>query len=285
MNQDLVKALVDKGGYSQIAAENEASGPRAAELVREFKVGTNQSGIGASSPTIDINSLYSNELNSAGVTEKQKQLDKLQSDLNTSIAQESDNPFISQSTLTGRIGKLRDKIGAQIDTLSNQISTSKSDAMNKVNLQLRQIDVNNTQTQQAMTNLNNYLSSGLLDNATTNDVVTLANQTGIPTSMIQNAISTRKTSNQNIQIKAVEDPNTGSIKFLTYGIDPVTGQPIVLGQQSVNGIVPVTKPVNLFPSTTNGSAWVVDNANVADGTSSGLNSDQNGSQLDISSLW
>lgn len=121
----------------------------------------------------------------AEISDKEKRLAAAESEIN-------DNPWNSESTRVGRVAKLRETAGNEINNLKNDLNTAINGINTKLNLQNQQYEINSTQTANAMKNIESYLSLGLLDNANEMDITALSQKTGVSPALIKSAIAARK---------------------------------------------------------------------------------------------
>lgn len=121
----------------------------------------------------------------ASISEKEKMLAEAESQIN-------DNPWNSESTRVGRIAKLRETAGNEINNLKNDLSTAMNNINTKLNLQSQQYEINTSQSADALKSVESYLSLGLLDNANEMDITALAQKTGVSPALIRSAIAARK---------------------------------------------------------------------------------------------
>jgi len=221
----LEQALIQRGGYNPIDAKNAAVGPRAAELAREFGVSTGVGagfGFGQTQPTIDLAAIYKASYESpeiqklnADITAKQKARDE-------AVAIVNDNPFYSEATRVGKVAKINEKYNDDATTLQNERAMKLADAEIKVNLAMKQYDINNQAYKDQLDLFNNLLSAGGLTNASGEEIASYALATGIPTSMIEGILAKQRQEaikpqvfentddNGNVTLSIV-DTNTGNI--------------------------------------------------------------------------
>ena len=146
-------------------------------------------------PTIDLPKIYQGLYDASGVSNTEKQLVDTQAKTNAAISAIKDNPYLSEATMGGRIGKLTDKSNADITNLKNDIATKKADIETQLNLQTKQFDINSQQAKQAFDQFQSLLSAGALDNASGQDIANLTRSTGLSSSMIESAIGVSKAKN------------------------------------------------------------------------------------------
>lgn len=121
----------------------------------------------------------------AEISEKEKKLAAAESEIN-------DNPWNSESTRVGRVAKLRETAGNEINNLKNDLSTAMNNINTKLNLQNQQYEMDTERSANALKSVENYLSLGLLDSANEMDITALAQKTGVSPALIKSAIAARK---------------------------------------------------------------------------------------------
>lgn len=156
-------------------------------------------------PPLDLPSLYSKLTASSGIQAKQDQLanyDKQFADAQSKI---NDNPFLAEANRVGRIQKLQNDYNANTTNIRNEIAMAKGDVQTQLDLNTKQFDINNQQTQQALQNFNTLLSSGALDNLSGTDISQLTSSTGLSSSMIQAAVNAQKAKNVSTSTISFDD--------------------------------------------------------------------------------
>lgn len=189
-------------------------------------VGTgNLSATGA--PTFDLiaatKAAYNTpEITAAGqnISDIQAKIDARQKALSDAQAGINDNPFYSEATRVGKSQQLTQQANNDLTVLNNQLTSAqgnlaslKADAAITVNAAQGQYNINEQAYKDNITQFNNLLSAGALDNASGQDIANLAVQTGIPTSMIQSMIQTSQKKNNPVQIVSSTD-NAGNLTLL-----------------------------------------------------------------------
>ena len=214
--------------------DTEAGGGLAAQLQRGIEDPTPEgagmgfgggmgAGFGGGAPaTLDVNKLYSDAMGSEEVTGLESEIQAKKTALTEALTNINDNPFYSEATRTGRIAKLEQQAGREIADLTDQLALKQADAQTKINIALKQYDINNQAYQQNLERLNFLISSGALSSASSNDIAQIAMSTGLSTEMIQGIQSTMAQSNMkptvitntdnagNVTVSIV-DGNTGNI--------------------------------------------------------------------------
>lgn len=169
---------------------------------------------------LDINSIYNSAYNNpdiAAANERIKMNNEAIMERRRALADAegtiNDNPFYSEGTRVGRVAKLQDRAQADIGNFinegqiaSNDLSRFKADAETKVNLALKQYDINRQEYQDNLSQFNMLLSSGALAGASDQDIAQIAQSTGISPNMLQSIIDTqRKASEVKPQLETLDD--------------------------------------------------------------------------------
>lgn len=189
-------------------------------------------GIGFQAPeTINLPKMYESLYASSGIRDTEADLNAKTMAYNEAVAKIKDNPYLSEATMTGRISKLDQKFGADSQAIKNDIATRKADIETKLNLETKQLDINNQATQQAWSQFNTLLSSGALNDASGEDIANLTRATGISSSMINSAINSNKKKDVQTQvIQSTDDSGNVTVSV----IDQNTGD--IINQQSLGAI-------------------------------------------------
>lgn len=196
-------------------------------------------GIGAlmsTKPTIDLTSVYNSAYNTPEVTaankaisDAQAEIDKAQQAHDEEIALINDNPLYSAARMVGKQEKVDKKFSADLSRLqtakalaADSLAKLKADAEIKVNLAMKQYDINNQAYKDQLDLFNTLLKEGALINASGSDIASYAVATGIPTSMIASIVAKQKndeikpqvitaTDNAGNMTAVVIDQNTGNV--------------------------------------------------------------------------
>ena len=163
-----------------------------------------------SKPAIpDFQNIYDTAV-ATGTKDSQAELDKLTSQLiegekarNEAVAKIGDNPYLSEATMTGRIAKIENKFGADRQTIVNQqtnaqnkIAVAKADAQVKLGIAQNQYNIQNQEYQQQVNQINQYLSSGMLNDISEQEMAQIATTIGMSPDMVKSIISTSKSKNE-----------------------------------------------------------------------------------------
>lgn len=204
-----------------------------------------------SQPTIDVQSVYDQafkapEIGVANteVSDIQAEIDALEEAYNNAKAIINDNPMYGATTMSGKEAKLRAKFSDDKNLLQNKkaiaqdnLAKLKADAEIKVNLALKQYDINNQAYKDKLSLFNTLLDAGALTNASGTDIATYAAATGIPTNMIQGIIDKQKKSEE-IKPQIITSTDDSGTMF-AVAIDPKTGS--ILYKTSLGKIDKATK--------------------------------------------
>lgn len=150
--------------------------------------------------TINLPKMYEDLYGSSGIRDIEADLNARTVAYNNEVAKIKDNPYLSEATMTGRIAKLDQKFAMDSASLRDQIATKKADIETKLNLQTKQLDINNQQTQMAWDQFNTLLASGALDNASGDTIAQITRSTGIPSDAIISAIGASKDKNNPVSV-------------------------------------------------------------------------------------
>lgn len=173
-------------------------------------------GAGFTAPsTINLPDIYQKLYETSAIKSTQEASDKLSQEmlaretaLNDAKMKINDNPFYSEATRTGRLAKLDEAYNADVQTLvkkqqvlQDKIATEKADIETKLNIEMKQFDINSQQAQLALSQFNTLLEMGALDGASGEDIANITRSTGISSQMIYSAIQTQK--QRNIQTSTI----------------------------------------------------------------------------------
>ena len=207
--------------------------------------GTSTGAFATAKPTINLQQVYDSafktpeiEAGNLAVTNAAAEIDKEQKAFDEQMAIIADNPLYSASRMTGKQAKLQDKFNANLsrlqkakDQVVSDLAIKKADAEVKVNLAMKQYDINNQSYKDQLDLFSSLLKEGALTNASGTDIASYAVATGIPASMIQNIVAKQKKD----EIKPTVLNNTDDNGNVTVTIiDQMTGD--VLSKSSLGRI-------------------------------------------------
>jgi hypothetical protein len=187
-------------------------------------------------PTVNLQQVYDNALNSGNVTGLQAQADAVQKQiddrrvaLTDATGKINDNPFYSEATRVGRVAKLNDVANSDINNFTNQlgiatgkVSAAKADAQVKLGIAQNQYNIDDANYKSNVNQVNQLLTSGMLNNSSPQDVASIATTLGMPLSAVQSIIDTSKSKDSKPQLTTIDDGTNQMI----VAIDPNTGEVI-----------------------------------------------------------
>ncbi len=177
--------------------------------------GSTGGGIGYQAPpTIDVNAIYQQAYNEAGIaalesslSAKQKEIDDRRRAFSEAEANVNENPLYAEATRVGRIRRLEEQAQRDINNyiseaqgIQNNIAMKKADVETKLNIALKQYDITRQSVADSVNQFNSLLQLGALNNASGADIAQIARSTGLTTSMIEGAISKAKQSDIKPQV-------------------------------------------------------------------------------------
>lgn len=163
------------------------------------------SGLGGSTPSLNLPGLYDSLSKSAGIPGMEADLTAKQTAFNDQTSKINDNPFLSESDRVGRIAKLTTDYNNDTLTGQNALTMAKQDIQTQLDLQTKQFDINSQVAQQSLSEFNTLLSSGALAGASGSDIAAITKATGISSSMIQAAISSQTAKDTPTSLTTVDD--------------------------------------------------------------------------------
>jgi hypothetical protein len=157
-------------------------------------VETAGTGVGyTTQPTIDLQSLYNQAYQTAGIADLQTKYSEMQKALTEAKGKNNDNPFLSEASRVGREAKLQKLFDERTANILSDIAMKKADVETQMNLATKQYDINTQASKDALNQFNSLLSAGALNNASGQDIANLTKATGLSSTMIQSAIKANKT--------------------------------------------------------------------------------------------
>ena len=202
-------------------------------------------GYGGGAPSINVEDLYRQAYDEAGIKADEDSLaGKLKTieDRRARLAEAetglNENPFYAEATRVGQVRRLQEQAQRDIEnytneanTIQNSISKKKADVETKLNLALKQYDITRQSVADSVNQFNSLLQLGALNNASGNDIASIARATGLTTGMIESAISKSKQS----EIKPQVIQSTDAAGNVTVSIiDGQTGD--LINQRSLGKI-------------------------------------------------
>lgn len=188
--------------------------------------------VGFSQPaTIDLNKIFEDNYAAAGIKALEDELTAKDREYTEVRGKNNDNPFLSEATRVGREAKLEKLYGERTANLRNEIAMKKADVETKLNLSLKQFDINSNAAKQALDQFNTLLSLGALSGASGEDIANITRATGISSNMIQSAIKASQQKDKKTQvITSTADDGT----VTTSIIDTQTGE--IISQNNLGRI-------------------------------------------------
>lgn len=196
-------------------------------------------------PSLDLQTLYSQFQSDPTIlaaddkaNKKMAEIEMKRRELAEAEATINDNPFFSEATRVGRIAKLREKadaefknLDAEYQNLSGAGNKLRADAETKLNLAMKQYDINRQDYQDSLSRFNMLLQAGALNNAGADDLAMIAKQTGISTGMLESIIQKTKQESIKPQLISSTDDN-GNVTVSVFDVN--TGQ--LINQTSLGSI-------------------------------------------------
>jgi hypothetical protein len=174
--------------------------------------------LGNPQPTIDVQGVYNSAFNTPEITSAQAEIDVKQKAYDDAQAIINDNPFYSEATRVGKAQKLTQQFNAEMTRLQDKQARLKADAEIKVNLALKQYDINNQAYKDQLSLFNSMLSAGGLTNASGAELASYAVATGIPVSMLEGIIAKQKKEEISPQLITDDNGNVTIVDALTGNI-------------------------------------------------------------------
>lgn len=187
-----LKELEAAGSEGHPAGIQAAGSPLKYVDVPGYGIGPDYSQTGAQATqnqSLNLTELYDRlhkDNNISGLEGNLSNLTKQYTELKAGI---NDNPFLSEATRVGRVAKAETLFNERTANIRGDIATKKADIETRLNLATKQFDINNTVTQQAVSQFNTLLSSGALDNAPPETIAELTRKTGMSSATIYAAIA------------------------------------------------------------------------------------------------
>ncbi len=179
---------------AKLATSTQLPGGTSGGLTSGSSASPGMAGGSAGQPTIDLNKMYEDSINSPEMKALESELlakkqarDEAEGDVN-------DNPFYSEATRVGKLAKLDEKALDEIQTLESTMQQKKADAQVKINIATQQYNIESDQYKNNLSKLNTLISTGALSNASGADLAQIAQATGMSVEMVKG-----------IQQKMVED--------------------------------------------------------------------------------
>lgn len=164
------------------------------------------SGVGFNAQEVlNLPKLYEQLYANSGISSLQDQLSGHEKAFNEQTGIINDNPFLSEGTRVGRVAKMDDLYQKRTANIRNDIATKKADIETKLNLETKQFDINSQAAQQAMSQFNQLLQMGALENASAEDIANITRSTGLSSAAIQSAVDAQRRGNMQTQVIQTDD--------------------------------------------------------------------------------
>jgi len=180
---------------------------------------------------VNLQQIFDEASKTPEILNLQSELETKKTALTTALTNINDNPFYSEATRTGRIAKLNEQAQREIGDLEDALNTRKADAQVKVNIAMKQYDIDDKNYQRNISRLNLLISSGALLNATSQDVASVATSTGLSTDMVRGIQTKMKMDMVQPQVITSTD-DAGNVNIAV--VDGATGD--VISQNSLGAI-------------------------------------------------
>lgn len=196
-------------------------------------------------PTLDVNQLYTDSISSPEMKQTELDLQNVQSEITarqTAYAQAeaevNDNPWYSEATRVGKLSKLEQKYNRDLQNLvsqqsiyENKILGYKADATTKVNMALKQYDINNAEYQNRLNEFNVLLQTGAIQNLGDSSLASLSQSTGFSMETLKSIQGKMNEKEVKPQLVSNEDAN-GNVTLTV--VDLNTGK--VISNQSLGNV-------------------------------------------------
>jgi len=237
--EDAIKVLQpEKYGEETVAAAKLKLASSTQVPTTEGISGTSLGLTGGGVPaSIDLNKMYESAINAPEITTLEQEITSKKAALTTAMTNINDNPYYSEATRTGHLAKLQLTANAEISDLNDQLVQKKADVQTKLNIAMKQYDINNQEYQNNIQRLNLLISSGALLNASGTDIASIALATGMSTSMVK-GIQTKMKS-ELVKPQVITDTNDAGVSTVSI-IDANTGK--LISQTSLGATGKVTRP-------------------------------------------
>lgn len=192
---------------------------------------TGSSSGGGANGNFDLNQVYNNAMGSQEIKALEDTVNKKKQALATAQAGINDNPWYSEATRIGKSQKLSMQAQQELANLNDELAQKKADAQAKINIALKQYDINNQEYQNNLQKLNMLVSSGAINNASGSDLAQIALKTGLTTAMLK-GIQAKASANQVKPLIKDYTDNNGNVSLVV--IDPMTGQ--VISKQGIGTV-------------------------------------------------
>jgi hypothetical protein len=143
-------------------------------------------------PTINLEDLYKKYFEDPAIKNLENQINQRKDAFSKAMNEINDNPFYSEATRVGRVAKLQDQANRDIQQLQDELAKKKADAEVKLNLSMKQYDINSQDYKEKLNMFNDLLGKGALINATGGEIASFATALGVPTSFIDSIVQQQR---------------------------------------------------------------------------------------------
>lgn len=188
--------------------------------------------MGTTSPaTLDLPKLYENLYANSGIRDIEGELIQREKEYNDAQMKINDNPWFSEADRVGRLEKLSKDYENRVANKRNEVAMKKADIETKLNLEMKQFDINSESARMALDRFNTLLSTGALNGASGEDIANITRSTGISSQAIQSAIKAQQQKNRDTQV--ITSTNDAGVVTAVV-IDKSTGE--VISSNSLGSI-------------------------------------------------
>lgn len=204
--------------------------------------------VGTGQTTFNLPDLYKNLYEEAGINTQEDLLVTREGQYLDAKSKISDNPFLSASQIDQRLQRLERAYDKETAPIRSKIAMQKADIEIKLNLQMKQFDIQSQQAKDALNLAQSLLEIGALDKASGEDIAELTRKTGIPSSMFLSAIEARK--KKDVETKIIEseaDDGTVTVSVINTQTGEVISQTSLgkIGNKQTGGTVTERREADL----------------------------------------
>jgi len=136
-------------------------------------------------PQVNLPELSESLFAESGITELEAKLSAQTQSFNDAQSKINDNPFLSEASRVGRVQKLQLDFNANSQGTRDDIAMKKADIETKLNIQMKQFEIDSEQASLALEQVSALISAGAYNNASGEDIANITRATGISSSMVQ----------------------------------------------------------------------------------------------------
>lgn len=206
---------------------------------------------GFNQPTIDLPSFYKNLYGQSGISDLETKYSDMEKAYIEAKGTNNDNPFLSEATRVGREAKLQKLFDERTTNIKNDIATKKADIETQLNIQTKQFDINSQQAKLALDQFNTLLELGAFDGAGGEDIAQATRATGLSSSMIQNAVASRKAKNVKTSVISFDDGSNQGFAVINSDTGEIIKKQSVAASKPEKVTQTVTKEAEKTANTEN----------------------------------